>query len=46
MNSPISLSLLSHFEGVEDPKDHREKEHILLDIIVIAICAVNSGREN
>lgn len=46
MNSPIEVSLLSHFEGVEDPRDNRGKEHLLLDIIVIAICAVISGGEN
>jgi predicted transposase YbfD/YdcC len=46
MNTPIEVSLLGHFEGVEDPRDNRGKEHILLDIIVIAICAVISGGEN
>ncbi len=46
MNTPIEISLLGHFEGVEDPRDNRGKEHILLDIIVIAICAVISGGEN
>jgi len=46
MNSPITVSLVSHFEGVEDPRDNRGKEHNLLDIIVIAICAVISGGEN
>jgi|GEM_PF-5247948 len=42
MNNPIEVSLLSHFEGVEDPRDNLGKEHNLLDIIVIAICAVIS----
>ena len=46
MNNPIEVSLLRHFEGVEDPRDNRGKEHILLDIIVIAICAIISGGEN
>ncbi|MCL1494254.1 MAG: ISAs1 family transposase [Pseudanabaena sp. Salubria-1] len=46
MNNPIEVSLLRHFEGVEDPRDNRGKEHNLLDIIVIAICAVISGGEN
>ena len=40
MNQTIAVSLLKHFEGVEDPRDNRGKEHNLLDIIVIAICAV------
>ncbi len=42
----MEVSLLSHFEGVEDPRDNRGKEHILLDMIVIAICAVISGAES
>jgi predicted transposase YbfD/YdcC len=46
MNSAIEISLLRHLEGVEDPRDNRGKEHNLLDIIVIAICAVISGGEN
>ena len=46
MNNAIEVSLLRHFEGVEDPRDNRGKEHKLLDIIVIAICAVISGGEN
>ncbi|MCA6533038.1 MAG: transposase family protein, partial [Pseudanabaena sp. M176S2SP2A07QC] len=43
MNSSITVSLLSHFEGVEDPRDKRGKEHNSLDMIVIAIFAVISG---
>jgi len=46
MNNPIEVSWLRHFEGVADPRDNRGKDHILLDIIVIAICAVISGGEN
>jgi hypothetical protein len=46
MNNPIEVSLRRHFEEVEDPQDNRGKEHNLLDIIVIAICAVISGGEN
>jgi len=42
----MEVSLLRHLEGVEDPRDNRGKEHILLDIIVIAICAVISGAES
>lgn len=46
MSTKIEVSLLSHFEDVEDPRDNRGKEHLLLDIIVIAICAVISGGES
>jgi len=45
MNRPITASLLKHFEGVEDPRYNRGKEHNLIDIIVIAICAVISGEK-
>ncbi len=27
MNNPIEVSLRRHFEGVEDPRDNRGKEH-------------------
>jgi predicted transposase YbfD/YdcC len=38
--------LLEHFHGLEDPRIERCKEHLLLDIITIAICAVIGGAEN
>src|SRR5664279_744059 len=42
--SPLSLS--EHFERVEDPRVERTKEYALLDIIVIAICAVICGADD
>jgi hypothetical protein len=42
---PNDASLLTHFASLEDPRDERGKEHLLLDIITIAICAVISGAE-
>lgn len=44
LSSP--LSLIEHFEMVEDPRVDRTKEHQLLDILVIAICAVICGADD
>jgi hypothetical protein len=38
--------LLEHFEDLEDPRIERCKEHLLIDIVTIAICAVIGGAEN
>lgn len=42
---PNDASILTHFASLEDPRDERGKEHLLLDIITIAICAVICGAE-
>ena len=39
-------SIGDHFSKLEDPRIERRKLHKLLDIIVIAICAVICGAEN
>jgi hypothetical protein len=41
----IDASILTHFCNLEDPRDIRGKEHLLLDILTIALCAVVSGAE-
>lgn len=42
-----SLSLSAeHFAEMEDPRSDRGKQHLLLDIIVIAICAAICGADN
>jgi predicted transposase YbfD/YdcC len=38
--------LLEHFQRLEDPRIERCKEHLLIDIVTIAICAVIGGAEN
>jgi hypothetical protein len=43
-NTPLN-KLEEHFSGVEDPRIDRTKDHQLLDIISIAICAIISGAE-
>ena len=46
MNQTSPLSLREHFERVDDPRVERTKDYELLDIIVIAICAVISGADD
>lgn len=38
-----SLALAKHFRKLKDPRLNRRKQHLLLDIIAITICAVISG---
>lgn len=40
------VSLVEHFEELEDPRVERTRIHRLRDIIVIAICAVICGADN
>lgn len=37
------ISLIEHFQGVEDPRIDRTKRHLLIDLIAIAILAVICG---
>jgi hypothetical protein len=46
MNLLNDASILTHFAYLDDPRDERGKEHLLLDIITIAICAVICGAES
>lgn len=46
MNENPAASLLDHFATVEDPRRDRGKRHLLLDIIVIAICAAICGADD
>jgi predicted transposase YbfD/YdcC len=45
MASASSLSIVGHFRDLKDPRINRTKRHLLLDIIVLSICAVISGAE-
>ena len=45
MSQIIDASILTHFASLEEIRDIRGKEHLLLDIITIALCAVISGAE-
>ena len=46
MNDKLSASITDHFAGLEDPRVERTKLHELLDIIVIAICAIICGADD
>lgn len=39
-------SLLEHFSGLDDPRCAGKVEHRLLDIVVIAVCAVIACAES
>lgn len=44
--SPPSVPpLVAHFAALQDPRVDRTKQHTLLDIVVIAFCAVLCGAE-
>jgi DDE_Tnp_1-associated/Transposase DDE domain len=40
-----ALSIQKHFASLRDPRRHRQR-HLLLDIVVIALCAVIAGANN
>ena len=39
MSQPVRTTFTAHFAQVPDPRLDRTKEHQLLDILTIAICA-------
>jgi predicted transposase YbfD/YdcC len=41
----LNVSFLNHFENLTDPRIERSKEHLLIDIVAIAILAVISGAD-
>jgi predicted transposase YbfD/YdcC len=43
MEEPQSAALLEYFKELADPRIERHKEHKLIDILVIAICAILCG---
>ncbi|MGB5596507.1 MAG: ISAs1 family transposase [Crocosphaera sp.] len=40
------ITLIDHFEQLSDPRVDRTKDHKLIDIIVIALCAMICGADN
>lgn len=46
MDMEINVRLGGYFEGLEDPRRDQTRRHLLLDIVVIAICAVLSGADD
>jgi hypothetical protein len=45
METPILAALNQRFGGLADPRVERTKLHKLVDILVIAICAVIAGAD-
>jgi predicted transposase YbfD/YdcC len=43
MPQEVTASIVEHFAGVGDPRLERKREHLLMDILVIAISAVVCG---
>lgn len=43
---PPKITIADYFSDLEDPRVERTKQHKLIDIITIAICAVICGAEN
>mgnify|MGYP003877681829 CR=1 FL=1 len=46
MNQPTDARILTHFATLEDPRDKRGKDHQLIDLIAIALCAVICGADS
>src|SRR5581483_6664780 len=46
MTEPLSIRLVEHFGELEDPRIDCTKDHLLIDIVTIAICAVICGADN
>jgi hypothetical protein len=45
MVDPVNASIVTHFQSLEDPRIARTKKHLLLDILVIALCTLLTGGE-
>jgi predicted transposase YbfD/YdcC len=45
LRKPIETSIVKHFAALPDPRLTRTRRHNLLDILVIALCAVICGAE-
>src|SRR4051794_40670640 len=41
----MNASIVTHFQSLEDPRIERTKKHLLLDILVIALCTLLTGGE-
>ncbi|MDY6783628.1 MAG: transposase family protein [Cyanobacteriota bacterium] len=41
----LNTSFLQYFDPLSDPRIERSKEHLLIDIVAIAICAIISSAE-
>ncbi len=45
MEEPPVAGIIKHFEGLPDPRTGNAKQHIFLEILIMAICAVICGAD-
>jgi predicted transposase YbfD/YdcC len=45
MADTVNASMVEHFQTLEDPRIARTKKHLLLDILIIAVCTLLTGGE-
>jgi predicted transposase YbfD/YdcC len=45
MAETVHASIVEHFQTLKDPRIERTKKHLLLDILVIALCTLLTGGE-
>jgi predicted transposase YbfD/YdcC len=45
MEKQIARSLVEHFSGISDPRSGNAKQHLFLEMLIIAICAVICGAD-
>ena len=45
MADTVNASIVEHFQALEDPRIARTTKHLLLDILVIAVCTLLTGGE-
>jgi predicted transposase YbfD/YdcC len=45
MADTMNASIVEHFQTLEDPRIERTKKHLLLDILIIAVCTLLTGGE-
>src|SRR5262247_4698958 len=45
MAETVNASIVEHFQALENPRIARTKKHLLLDILVIAVCTLLTGGE-
>ena len=45
MDDGVTCTIMTHFEALDDLRVERAKQHLLLDIITIALCAVICGAD-
>ena len=45
MADTVNASIVEHFQTLEDPRVERTQKHLLLDLLIIAVCTLLTGGE-